>query len=103
MTRVLVAGLLETLKGPGPLAVFGPTDAAFEAIPRDQLNVLLQVKPALTKVATYHVMAGSVMAEDVVDLRAADRARPRARAKLDDPPIITIKRPVACPAYPRRT
>lgn len=59
------AGLVETLKGPGPFTVFAPTDAAFAKIPADKLNALLADKAALTKVLTYHVVPGRIMARDV--------------------------------------
>jgi len=59
------AGLIDTLKGPGPFTVFAPTDAAFAKIPAAQLNALLADKAALTKVLTYHVVSGKVMAADV--------------------------------------
>jgi uncharacterized surface protein with fasciclin (FAS1) repeats len=65
------AGLVETLSGPGPFTVFAPTDEAFAQIPADQLNALLADKEALTAVLTYHVVAGKVMAEDVVKLSSA--------------------------------
>jgi len=60
-----VAGLVPTLKGPGPFTVFAPTDAAFAKIPADQLNALLADKAALTKVLTYHVVPGKAVAADV--------------------------------------
>ncbi len=59
------AGLIDTLKGPGPFTVFAPTDAAFAKIPADKLNALLADKAALTKVLTYHVVPGTIMAADV--------------------------------------
>ena len=59
------AGLIDTLKGPGPFTVFAPTDAAFAKVPADKLNALLADKAALTKVLTYHVVPGTVMAADV--------------------------------------
>ena len=59
------AGLIDTLKGPGPFTVFAPTDAAFAKIPADKLNALLADKAALTKVLTYHVVPGMVVAADV--------------------------------------
>jgi uncharacterized surface protein with fasciclin (FAS1) repeats len=59
------AGLIDTLKGPGPYTVFAPTDAAFAKIPPDQLNALLADKAMLVKVLTYHVVPGTVMAKDV--------------------------------------
>jgi uncharacterized surface protein with fasciclin (FAS1) repeats len=59
------AGLVDTLKGPGPFTVFAPTDAAFAKIPADKLNALLADKATLTKVLTYHVVPGKVVAADV--------------------------------------
>jgi len=59
------AGLIDTLKGPGPFTVFAPTDAAFAKIPADKLSALLADKAALTKVLTYHVVPGRVVAADV--------------------------------------
>jgi len=58
------AGLIDTLKGPGPFTVFAPTDAAFAKIPAAQLQALLADKATLTKVLTYHVVPGEVMAKD---------------------------------------
>ena len=65
VTAVEAAGLTATLKGPGPFTVFAPTDAAFAKIPKDKLDALLKDKAALTKVLTYHVVAGKVLAADV--------------------------------------
>lgn len=59
------AGLVETLKGKGPFTVFAPTDEAFAKIPKDQLDALLADKAKLTKVLTYHVVAGKIKAADV--------------------------------------
>jgi uncharacterized surface protein with fasciclin (FAS1) repeats len=71
VTAVKEAGLVETLKGEGPFTVFAPTDEAFSKIPADQLNALLADKEALTKVLTYHVVPGKVMAKDVIKLSSA--------------------------------
>jgi uncharacterized surface protein with fasciclin (FAS1) repeats len=62
---VQAAGLVDTLKGPGPFTVFAPTDAAFAKLPAGTLEALLQDKEKLTAVLTYHVVPGKVMAEDV--------------------------------------
>jgi uncharacterized surface protein with fasciclin (FAS1) repeats len=71
VAAVKAAGLVETLSGEGPFTVFAPTDEAFAQIPADQLDALLADKEALTAVLTYHVVAGKVMAEDVVTLNSA--------------------------------
>ncbi|HEY8607903.1 MAG TPA: fasciclin domain-containing protein [Noviherbaspirillum sp.] len=65
VTAVQAAGLVDTLKGPGPFTVFAPTDEAFAKIPKEKLDALLKDKAALTKVLTYHVVPGKVMAKDV--------------------------------------
>jgi uncharacterized surface protein with fasciclin (FAS1) repeats len=65
------AGLVETLKGPGPFTVFAPTDEAFAKLPAGTLDALLADKAKLTKVLTYHVVPGKVMAADVVKLKSA--------------------------------
>ena len=62
---VQAAGLVETLKGPGPFTVFAPTDEAFAKLPAGTLDNLLKDKDALAKVLTYHVVPGKVMAADV--------------------------------------
>jgi len=70
-TALTEAGLIDTLKGPGPFTVFAPTDEAFAKIPADQLSALLADKEKLTSILTYHVVAGKVMAADVVGLDSA--------------------------------
>ena len=64
-TALTAAGLIDTLKGPGPFTVFAPTDEAFAKIPKAQLDALLADKAKLTSVLTYHVVSGKVMAKDV--------------------------------------
>jgi uncharacterized surface protein with fasciclin (FAS1) repeats len=58
---VKAAGLVETLKGAGPFTVFAPTNAAFAQLPEGTVSTLLQPenKVQLTKVLTYHVVAGA--------------------------------------------
>ena len=70
-TALQAAGLIETLKGKGPFTVFAPTDEAFAKIPKADLDALLKDKAKLTAVLTYHVVAGKVMAADVVKLTDA--------------------------------
>jgi uncharacterized surface protein with fasciclin (FAS1) repeats len=64
-TALKAAGLVDTLKGPGPFTVFAPTDEAFAKVPKAQLDALLADKAKLTAVLTYHVVPGKVMAADV--------------------------------------
>ena len=70
-TALKAAGLVDTLKGKGPFTVFAPTDDAFKKLPAGTLEKLLADKAQLTKVLTYHVVAGKVMAADVVKLTSA--------------------------------
>ena len=64
-TALQAAGLVDTLKGPGPFTVFAPTDEAFAKIPKADLDALLKDKAKLSAVLTYHVVSGKVMAKDV--------------------------------------
>ena len=67
VAAVKAAGLVDTLQGPGPFTVFAPTDAAFNKLPVGSVDTLLQPenKDALTKVLTYHVVAGRMSAMDL--------------------------------------
>jgi uncharacterized surface protein with fasciclin (FAS1) repeats len=62
------AGLVETLKGPGPFTVFAPTDEAFAKVPAATLEALAKDKAKLKSVLLYHVVSGKVMAADAVKL-----------------------------------
>ncbi|HBO43259.1 MAG TPA: beta-Ig-H3/fasciclin, partial [Planctomycetaceae bacterium] len=67
------ADLVETLKGKGPFTVFAPTDEAFAKLPKGTVEALLKPenKEKLASILTYHVVAGKVMAADVVKLTNA--------------------------------
>ena len=67
------ADLVATLKGPGPFTVFAPTDEAFAKLPAGTLDKLLKPenKAKLQSILTYHVVAGNVLAKDVVKLNSA--------------------------------
>lgn len=67
------ADLVTTLQGPGPFTVFAPTDAAFAKLPAGTVETLLADKAALSAILTYHVVAGSVTAGQVI---AANGAKP---------------------------
>ncbi len=70
-TALQAAGLVDTLKGPGPFTVFAPTDAAFAELPSGTLDSLLADPDQLRAVLTYHVIAGEVRAADVSMLQQA--------------------------------
>lgn len=67
-TALTAAGLVDTLKGPGPFTVFAPTDAAFAKLPKATLDKVLADKAMLTKILTYHVVPGEVTASQVTGM-----------------------------------
>ena len=71
LTAATAAGLVDTLKGPGPFTVFAPTDAAFAKLPAGTLEKLLADPAALKDILLYHVVAGKVMAADVTKITSA--------------------------------
>ncbi|GEA61792.1 beta-Ig-H3/fasciclin [Vibrio comitans NBRC 102076] len=73
VAAVQAAGLVDTLKGEGPFTVFAPTNEAFAKLPDGTVEMLLKPenKDKLVAILTYHVVAGKVMASDVVKLSEA--------------------------------
>ncbi|TWX57712.1 fasciclin domain-containing protein [Colwellia hornerae] len=73
VAAVKAGGLVDTLKGKGPFTVFAPTDAAFAKLPAGTVEMLLKPenKDKLVSILTYHVVAGKVMAADVVKVDSA--------------------------------
>lgn len=67
VTAVKAAGLVDTLQGKGPFTVFAPVNAAFAALPAGTVDSLLKPenKMQLTKVLTYHVVAGRLTASEI--------------------------------------
>jgi uncharacterized surface protein with fasciclin (FAS1) repeats len=67
VAAVKAAGLVETLRSPGPFTVFAPTNAAFAKLPAGMVDTLLQPahKEMLAKVLTYHVVAGKWSSADL--------------------------------------
>jgi uncharacterized surface protein with fasciclin (FAS1) repeats len=67
VAAVKAAGLVDTLKGPGPFTVFAPTNEAFAKLPAGTVENLLKPenKEMLTKVLTYHVVAGRLSASEL--------------------------------------
>lgn len=68
VAAVKAAGLVETLSSPGPFTVFAPTDAAFGKLPAGTVESLVKPenKATLTKILTYHVVAGKMSAADIM-------------------------------------
>ena len=67
VAAVKAAGLVDTLKGPGPFTVFAPTNEAFAKLPAGTVETLLKPenKDMLVKILTYHVVAGRISASDL--------------------------------------
>jgi uncharacterized surface protein with fasciclin (FAS1) repeats len=68
VAAVKAAGLVETLQGPGPFTVFAPTNEAFAALPAGTVETLVKPenKETLTKILTYHVVAGKMTSADLM-------------------------------------
>ncbi len=97
-TALTAAGLVETLKGDGPFTVFAPTDEAFAKVPQETLRELLKPenKDKLTAILTYHVVAGKIMARDVVNVNTATTVQGQSikidakdGVKIDGAKVIT--------------
>ena len=74
VAAVKAAGLVDTLEGSGPFTVFAPTDAAFKKLEKAKPGILATLlkpenKETLTAILTYHVVAGKIMAADVLKLK----------------------------------
>ncbi len=67
VAAIKAAGLVDTLKGPGPFTVFAPTNEAFAKLPAGTVDMLLkpESKDTLVKILTYHVVAGRLTAADI--------------------------------------
>lgn len=70
VAAVKAAGLVDTLKGPGPFTVFAPTNAAFAALPAGTVETLLKPenKGTLTSILTYHVVPGKIDAKSLIKM-----------------------------------
>ncbi len=96
---VSAAGLVETLKGTGPFTVFAPTDDAFAKLPKGTVESLIlpENKAKLVEILTHHVVAGKVLAADVVKLTTASTVAGKSvsiavkdgKVKIDDATVVT--------------
>jgi uncharacterized surface protein with fasciclin (FAS1) repeats len=68
VTAVSAAGLVETLKSPGPFTVFAPTDDAFAKLPPGTIQTLVQNIPQLTRILTFHVASGKFTKDDLAKM-----------------------------------
>lgn len=74
VAAVTAAGLVDTLKSAGPFTVFAPSDEAFAKLPAGTVEALLADIPKLSAILTYHVVAGKVMAADVLTMNGQSAA-----------------------------
>jgi uncharacterized surface protein with fasciclin (FAS1) repeats len=76
VAAVKAAGLVDTLKGPGPFTVFAPTDDAFAKLPSGTLEKLLKPEnnKQLVAILTYHVVPGKVMSKDIAGKKATAKS-----------------------------
>lgn len=86
------ADLVDTLKGAGPFTVFAPTDAAFAKLPAGTLETLLKPenKAKLQRILTSHVVAGKVMAADVVKTNSAKAVSGETLAIVSRDGAVTV-------------
>lgn len=77
VTALQAAGLVDTLNGAGPFTVFAPTNAAFDHLPEGTVASLVQPRnrATLTRILTYHVVAGRLNASDIANLVRSGNGR----------------------------
>jgi uncharacterized surface protein with fasciclin (FAS1) repeats len=92
VAAVKAAGLVDTLMGPGPFTVFAPTNAAFKKLPAGTVENLVkpESKATLTKILTYHVVAGRLSAKDLADM--VDQGGGKAVIKTVEGDSLTVMR-----------
>jgi len=91
VAAVQAAGLVDTLSGPGPFTVFAPTNAAFNKLPPGTVETLLQPanRPTLTRILTYHVVAGRLTAADLAARVRAGNGRATLTTVAGAPLTVT--------------
>jgi len=92
VAAVKAAGLVDTLKGPGPFTVFAPTNAAFAALPAGTVDTLLKPenKGKLTSVLTYHVVAGKMDAAALMAAVKAGGGKATLKTVEGDPLTVSV-------------
>jgi uncharacterized surface protein with fasciclin (FAS1) repeats len=100
VAAVKAAGLVDTLKGPGPFTVFAPTDEAFAKLPAGTLEELLKPenKEKLVAILTYHVVPGRATAKDVAGMSSTKTVNGKElKLKADDGKVMVGKATVIKP------
>ncbi len=70
VAAIKAAGLVDTLKGPGPFTVFAPTNAAFAKLPAGTVKALLNSPERLKAILTYHVIPGKITAKQAMSMKS---------------------------------
>ncbi len=104
VAAIKAAGLVDTLKGPGPFTVFAPTNAAFDKLPKGTVEELLKPenKDKLTKILLYHVHSGdAIMAKDVKTMALTTAEGKDLAVKVDGDTVMinnakVVKTDVIC-------
>ena len=92
VAAVKAAGLADTLKGPGPFTVFAPTNEAFAKLPAGTVDTLLKPenKEMLTKILTYHVVAGRYSAAQLKRMVKTDGGTATLKTVAGEPLTVTM-------------
>jgi uncharacterized surface protein with fasciclin (FAS1) repeats len=95
VAAVKAAGLVDTLEGAGPFTVFAPTNEAFAKLPAGTVDTLVkpESKAMLTKILTYHVVAGHMTAADL--MKKVEEGKGKAMLKTVEGGDLTIESPMA--------
>jgi uncharacterized surface protein with fasciclin (FAS1) repeats len=93
VAAVKAAGLVETLSSPGPFTVFAPTNAAFAKLPAGTVDTLVmpENKDTLTKILTYHVVAGRMTGMDIAKAIKAGKGKATLTTVQGEPLVATMK------------
>ena len=92
VAAVKAAGLVDTLEGPGPFTVFAPTNEAFDKLPAGTVDTLVKPenKDQLTKILTYHVVAGKVSSKDLMKMIQAGGGKAQLKTVQGGPITASI-------------
>jgi uncharacterized surface protein with fasciclin (FAS1) repeats len=91
VAAVKAAGLVDTLKSPGPFTVFAPTNDAFDKLPPGTVTTLVKPenKAMLTKILTYHVVAGRITASDLMKMVKEGHGKAMLKTIEGDPLTVS--------------
>ena len=93
VAAVKAADLVATLQSAGPFTVFAPTNEAFDALPKGTVETLLKPenKAKLTSILTYHVVAGKLLAKDLMKMAKANMGKATLKSVEGENIYITMK------------